>query len=512
MTAAQRRKLLNKSLSVASSSPVTESSFITLTAEKDYSGLIPKSVGTERIVQSVDVPETRLLTSEILFSADHSPNVNLLRSHLTREGRLDIQAALQLVQTARKIIAAEPNVLEIQTPVTICGDLHGQFFDLLSILNNVKPGQGTRILFLGDYVDRGYFSTEILFLLLAYKIKSPHDIWLIRGNHETRMMAEYMTFALECEFKYASEALYQEFIVLFNSLPLCAVVKGNASGDFFAVHGGLSPSISTLDDIRTLNRFVEPPTEGPLCDLLWADPLEEQSPDVDMRTWYETAFIENFPRQTSFIYGPAAVSRFLRTNNLVSVVRAHQVMEGGFKEHFFLDHHEVAPVITLFSCPNYCDMYRNKGAIMNLTPEGYDFYQFCESPHPFYLPDFADPFTYGLPFLMENMVSVLSELVIAIKEESPESIPTQEKELDAALADKMKKLQHALNVKEQREAKLQRLKKQMLFTEHSNLSLFERARMIDISNEQAPTKSKTVKRKPPLMRTGSTNSIATLKF
>jgi len=396
----------------------------------------------------------------------------------------------------------------LNAPVTIIGDLHGQFYDLLAMLGDLKGLGDTQILFLGDYVDRGNFSIEILFLLLALKIQYPRSIFLLRGNHETRMMAEYMTFALECDHKYGSEVLYQEFTALFDSLPLCAILHSAGVGTFLAVHGGISPSISTLAEIQTIERFKEPETEGPLCDLLWSDPLDEPTPITNLQAWFETEYVENSPRQTSCFYGPSAITRFLKQNGLVGIIRGHQVVEGGFKEHY-LQQFDAPPVITIFSCPNYCDMYRNKGALMILSDDGYEFEQFVESPHPFYLPDFSDPFSYGLPFLMENMVSVLADLVISIKEESADLLSPDERALDSVLTDKLVKLRYQVRMRERKHERLLKLKQSLLATTNSNPSIFEKIRAEDLENEQSPHKKRraTQQQSSKLTRTLSLTAI-----
>ncbi|KAH3758617.1 calcineurin catalytic subunit A [Pelomyxa schiedti] len=442
---------------------------------RDYTQLVPRQVGTERVVSAVPIPETRPLTTELLFSNDELPNLNILRGHLAREGKLDIPAAIKLVKMGRELIAAEPNVLFLHAEVTIIGDTHGQFYDLLEMLGDLKTWCNRKLLLLGDYVDRGAFSSEIIFLLLALKLHFPQQIFMLRGNHETRMMAEYMTFALECETKYNSEELYQEFLALFDALPLCALLHSAGVGTYMAIR-----------EIELIDRFKEPETEGPLCDLLWSDPLEElpvNATPEELRAWRETDFVQNTPRQTSWFYGPAALKSFLKVNNLVGIIRAHQVVEAGFKEHY-LEEFDMPPVITLFSCPNYCDVYKNKGAVMTLWDDSYEFEQFVESPHPFYLPDLVDPFSYALPHLMQYMVSVLSDLVVSIKAEKAVGLSPEDAALDASLAAKLANIRHQLQDRAVRQQRLAELKSKLLSTPNS--TAFELVRSQDMINEQSP--------------------------
>eukprot|EP01101_Sappina_pedata_P007784 TRINITY_DN417_c0_g2_i1.p1 TRINITY_DN417_c0_g2~~TRINITY_DN417_c0_g2_i1.p1 ORF type:complete len:165 (+),score=23.33 TRINITY_DN417_c0_g2_i1:331-825(+) len=157
--------------------------------------------------------------------------------------------------------------------MTIVGDIHGQYFDLLNIMKQAGDITSNPYLFLGDYVDRGCFSTEVCLYLFALKLKYPKQLYMLRGNHETREMTSYFNFKLECKRKY-SEEVYNAFIKFFDSLPVAAVAETPSMGRFFCVHGGLSPDLITLDDINHINRFAEPMSDSLFGDLLWSDPLQ----------------------------------------------------------------------------------------------------------------------------------------------------------------------------------------------------------------------------------------------
>merc|ERR1712096_70671 len=129
---------------------------------------------------------------------------------------------------------------------------------------------GTQYLFLGDYVDRGSFSIETLLLIFSLKLNFPKTIHLLRGNHECRQMTAFFNFRDECEYKY-DQTVYKAFMESFDALPLCAIVNGK----FLAVHGGLSPDLQTLKQLDEIDRVQEPPRQGLICDILWADPIED---------------------------------------------------------------------------------------------------------------------------------------------------------------------------------------------------------------------------------------------
>jgi serine/threonine-protein phosphatase 2A catalytic subunit len=164
----------------------------------------------------------------------------------------------------------------------------------------------------GDYVDRGYYSVETVTLLVALKIRYPQRITILRGNHESRQITQVYGFYDECLRKYGNANVWKYFTDLFDYLPLTALIDNQ----IFCLHGGLSPSIDTLDNIRALDRIQEVPHEGPMCDLLWSDP--------DDRCGWGIS-----PRGAGYTFGQDISEAFNHNNGLTLVARAHQlVMEG----------------------------------------------------------------------------------------------------------------------------------------------------------------------------------------
>ncbi len=237
----------------------------------------------------------------------------------------------------------ESNVQPVKCPVTICGDIHGQFHDLMELFKIGGDCPDTNYLFLGDYVDRGYYSVETVGLLVALKVRYRDRITILRGNHESRQITQVYGFYDECLRKYGNANAWKYFTDLFDYLPLTAVVEDQ----IFCLHGGLSPSVESLDGIRNLERMVEVPHEGPMCDLLWSDPDDRNGFNVS-------------PRGAGFTFGQDVSQEFNHKNNLKLIARAHQLVMEGFSES-----HE-KNVVTLFSAPNYCYRCGNQAAIIEV--------------------------------------------------------------------------------------------------------------------------------------------------
>jgi serine/threonine-protein phosphatase 2B catalytic subunit len=358
----------------------------------------------DRVVEEVPPPPHRFLDSYLLFprTTPGKPDWKVLRDHLKIEGRVSKADCMQLVGLAVSLFRRERTLIELKDPVTIVGDIHGQFYDMLRMFELGGDVESTKYLFLGDYVDRGSFSIEVVLMLYALKINYPNTVFLLRGNHECRQMTSFFNFREECLHKY-DEEIYCTIMESFDTLPLSCIVNNK----FLAVHGGISPELSTLDDISRIQRFQETPRLGIYCDLLWSDPVDSengQSPDQ---------YKNNEVRGCSFYYNVRAVNNFLKRNRLLSVIRAHEAQLDGYKMHRWNGNSEFPVVITIFSAPNYCDVYNNKGAIIKFNNNNLNIQQFNYTAHPYILPNFMNIFTWSIPFVIEKVLAMLFHLIQA---------------------------------------------------------------------------------------------------
>ena len=282
-------------------------------------------------------------------SASYSTNnyLDVLRRLIAKEPNVITSNLLfEILEKVGPIFQNEPQLLELSGPIYICGDIHGQFDDLLKIFRNIGYPPHSKVLFLGDYVDRGSSSLEVITLLFILKIKYPQHIYMTRGNHECHTVNMMYGFYEECN-KKTNLLVWKGCNKIFSLLPIAALVENK----IFCVHGGLSPK---LDDIRAINQIkkgTKVPNAGLLCDLMWADPGNHKEEWV------------NNDRGCSYTFNNSVVSKFMAKNKLDLICRAHQVTDKGYEFSFG------QKLVTVFSAPNYCNEYGNCGAVMRVEAD-----------------------------------------------------------------------------------------------------------------------------------------------
>jgi serine/threonine-protein phosphatase 2B catalytic subunit len=213
-------------------------------------------------------------------------------------------------------------------------------------------------------------------------------------------MTSFFNFKQECEVKYDAE-VYDIIMETFDCLPLACLINEK----FIAIHGGISPEINKIADITKINRFEEPPKSGAMCDMLWSDPCEKDDEAIGM------GFITNSTRGCSYVFGNKAATPFLQKNDILSIIRAHEAQLEGFKMYKWDQNVDFPSVITIFSAPNYCDVYNNKAAVIKFKNNMVNIQQYNYSPHPFILPNFMNIFNWSIPFVSEKISEMLLHII-----------------------------------------------------------------------------------------------------
>eukprot|EP01111_Echinosteliopsis_oligospora_P013687 TRINITY_DN4973_c0_g1_i1.p1 TRINITY_DN4973_c0_g1~~TRINITY_DN4973_c0_g1_i1.p1 ORF type:complete len:325 (+),score=63.90 TRINITY_DN4973_c0_g1_i1:165-1139(+) len=267
----------------------------------------------------------------------------------------------EICEKMKDALIYEPNVQTIRAPVTVVGDVHGQLYDVLEIFKIGGRCPDTNYLFLGNYINRGYHSIETICLLICLKLKYPARITLLRGNHESRKLAQIYGFYGECVRKYGTDVVYKAVLEMVEYLPLAALIEALGDGSagqqatqeapapIFALHGGIGKDIITVDQIKVVDRFRDIPPEGQLTDIVWADPDQDQ----------KEGFNPN-PRGVSCLYGSDAVAKFLKINKIDHIVRSNQLCMDGYQ---IICNGKLS---TIFSAPNFCYRCGNVGCILEI--------------------------------------------------------------------------------------------------------------------------------------------------
>eukprot|EP00003_Mantamonas_plastica_P010319 TRINITY_DN1974_c0_g2_i1.p1 TRINITY_DN1974_c0_g2~~TRINITY_DN1974_c0_g2_i1.p1 ORF type:complete len:609 (-),score=206.71 TRINITY_DN1974_c0_g2_i1:584-2410(-) len=332
--------------------------------DDDASSGSSSSVFSETKIDSMDIPE-EYDQARIEDNTITKEYVEKMMEEFSEQKLIHTKYVYLILAQAKELLTSMPPLNRVSLPesdkFTVCGDVHGQFYDLLHIFEiNGLPSEDNPYLFNGDFVDRGSFSCEVILTLLAWKLVYPDSFHLHRGNHETINMNKMYGFEGEVKAKYGQKAMSM-FTEVFQALPLCSVIQDKV----FVCHGGLfSEDGVTLTDLESIDRFREPPERGPMCDMLWSDPAmyRGRSPSK---------------RGVGVAFGPDITAQFLKENNLELVVRSHEVKPQGYEVM-----HD-GKCITIFSAPNYCDQIGNLGAYIvfdhTMQPQ---FKTFACVPHP----------------------------------------------------------------------------------------------------------------------------------
>ncbi|VDM37920.1 unnamed protein product [Toxocara canis] len=173
------------------------------------------------------------------------------------------QDVMNLCTVSKEVLMSQNSLIEVDPPIRICGDIHGQYADLLRLFDRGGFPPFVNYIFLGDYVDRGKQSLECICLLLCYKVKYSENFFILRGNHECSVINRVYGFFEECSRRYQSVRLWQAFQEVFNTMPFTGLVAGK----ILCMHGGLSPQLKSIDQLRQITRPIDPPNPSLHIDL-----------------------------------------------------------------------------------------------------------------------------------------------------------------------------------------------------------------------------------------------------
>lgn len=266
--------------------------------------------------------------------------------HIIPLPQFDEEILIDLCIKTKQYFIDMPTLLEIEGPIIVVGDLHGNIFDLLRLITVNRPPPQQKYLFLGDYVDRGEFSVEVITIILALMLMYPNTLYLLRGNHESESMNSIYGFRRELLLSNYSNDLFVHFNHIFDLLPLAAIL----SHKYFCVHGGL-PDIQSFDEIRSIERPASPLTNSLVQDLIWSDPSSSHPGFSPSR------------RGSGKNFGKAIINKYLNDFNLKGIFRAHQCITSGVEQF------DDTPLYTIFSCSNYCFTYNNNCGYINVSED-----------------------------------------------------------------------------------------------------------------------------------------------
>ncbi|PAA71372.1 hypothetical protein BOX15_Mlig022352g3 [Macrostomum lignano] len=288
---------------------------------------------------------------------------------------LTADECLTVCQLAINFLSSDTAIcLRVQSPVNIVGDIHGQFHDLLRIFDRLGQPPKSKYLFLGDYIDRGKYSLEVIVLLLSLMLVYPNSVYLLRGNHEAANVCCRYGFKDEVMQRFGNEtgtSVLMGFLRCFQWLPLAGLINQQ----IFCCHGGISPTfelepyrsskpVSAITSLNSMRRPFEPPQFGAACDLLWADPMPYPQFCL-FKAGDQPAKVHWTPskRGCSYMFSLEALESALHSFGAGLLVRGHQVAQEGFMSHLN------RRCITVFSAPGYSGTHTNAGAVLQIDKD-----------------------------------------------------------------------------------------------------------------------------------------------
>jgi diadenosine tetraphosphatase ApaH/serine/threonine PP2A family protein phosphatase len=291
------------------------------------------------------------------------------------------ETVLDILRQLKLVLFTEDTLVNLTSPVIVVGNVHGQYEDVQKLFQiarqeagvDINRLEGNKYLFMGDYVDHGSYSLNTFLLLATYKVENPNQVFLLRGDHETRQSTQRYGFMNECTTKYGHSGIWAETMRVFDFLPIAALIDGS----IFSVHAGISPELPFVNRLVMEKRVQELPESGVLADLMWSDP--DHTNQVDWRP---------NSRGAGYIYGKKVLRAFCRVNKLQYVTRSHQVVMEGFKWYFgneevdYKNGEVQGKLISVWSAPNFRDKSGNKASLLHIQGATATTHVFTEAVGP----------------------------------------------------------------------------------------------------------------------------------
>ncbi|CAI5448958.1 unnamed protein product [Caenorhabditis angaria] len=311
---------------------------------------LPAAGPSENLSEMDEMMLDRATRSKILEKHSDAQNMKFVEGFLLKllsckgvSKHIHTLEILRLAFLAKKVFTQQGRLIEVEGPIRICGDIHGQYSDLIRLFDKGGFPPDSNYIFLGDYVDRGRNSLEVLFLCLAYKVRYPNNFFMLRGNHECAHINASYGFKDEVFSRRTTgcETIYDDLTDMMDMMPLSGLIGRK----ILCMHGGISPHLKSLSDLRNCRAPFTGSNDELEMDLLWADPMCNQE-----------GFLPNL-RGASVSFGEDMVHKACRQLGIDLIVRAHQVVQDGYE--FFAGRR----CITIFSAPNYCGQFDNSSAV-----------------------------------------------------------------------------------------------------------------------------------------------------
>lgn len=323
-------------------------------------------------MQELDVALQEILENFTKYTAYDIDSLAKGRPQLVLP-RIPVNYIFKLIDRVIDLFSSEPTMLNISSPCIIVGDIHGHLLDLLRVIKHHGLPIKKKYIFLGDVVDRGEFSLECVIIIFILKVLYPKSVYIIRGNHEFNFLCYQFGFHAELQEKYSDSNIYSSFLEAFSYMPIAAIVDKF----MLCVHGGIGPSLNTLQQISNIKRPLTDYNDQISQPLLWSDPSDTVHKFSDS------------PRGMGYLFGKEAANQFLTHNKIKVLVRGHESIAGGVEMRFNNS------IITVFTASNYCGLSSNLAGVLIVKP-GEQF-----------KPDVYPPLTY----LTKDKVKYSSEML-----------------------------------------------------------------------------------------------------